>query len=155
MTVIKQENMILELERLNDLLQRNLEAEKGYQTAYNNIANPQIKSFLQAKALKRQQFSDTLKAEMLKSGLEPEESTSILASLHRTWIDTKGILTGSDEVAILDECQRGEEVILKEYEDVILNANLPEKVQYIVVVQRAEIMHTLNDISNLKVALQN
>ena len=37
-------------------------------------------------------------------------SSSISGALHRRWVDIKGVITGKDDEAILNECERGEDV---------------------------------------------
>ena len=53
--------------------------------------------------------------------------------LHRRWVDLKSMVTGKDHEAILNECERGEDVALKSYRKA-LDKDLPADIR--VVVQR-------------------
>ena len=50
---------------------------------------------------------------------------------HRAWVDIKSTITGMDEAAVLAECERGEDVARKAYEDA-LSKDLPADVRSMV-----------------------
>jgi uncharacterized protein (TIGR02284 family) len=61
-------------------------------------------------------------------GGDPERRGSVSGSLHRAWVDIKSTITGMDEAAVLAECERGEDVARKAYEDA-LSKDLPADVR--------------------------
>ena len=71
-------------------------------------------------------FSDERdrQAEELKVFVELNNETppgegSYAAALHRCWINVKNALAGDDVLAILQECERGEDVIKDAYENAL------------------------------------
>ena len=65
------------------------------------------------------QYAAELTALARQYGGEPAEGTSATGDLHRAWIDIKSTFTGSDLLAILNECERGEDAIKAAYRDAL------------------------------------
>ncbi|HSI28157.1 MAG TPA: PA2169 family four-helix-bundle protein, partial [Methylophilus sp.] len=61
-------------------------------------------------------------------------ATSIGGTLHRRWIDLKTALTANDNLAVLNETERGEDVALAAYRDA-LEIDLPQDIRTIVIRQ--------------------
>src|SRR3954453_8075176 len=64
-------------------------------------------------------------------GGEPEQSGTWSGSAHRAWVNIKATITGLDDFAILDECERGEDVAKAAYA-AALKANLPPHTRSII-----------------------
>ena len=99
---------------LQELLEKNIDAEEGYSKAMKDPKNNRLKSFLQHQATKRSQFVTELNQEIRNLNETPKEKGSTTGSLHRTWIDIKSSLTGNDDEAVLEECIRGEKSSVEE-----------------------------------------
>jgi len=69
-----------------------------------------------------------LQAQVRALGGDPERRGSVSGSIHRAWVVIKSTITGMDEAAVLAECERGEEVARKAYEDA-LSKDLPADVR--------------------------
>jgi uncharacterized protein (TIGR02284 family) len=69
-----------------------------------------------------------LQAQVRALGGDPERRGSVSGSIHRAWVDIKSTITGIDEGAVLAECERGEDVARKAYEDA-LSKDLPADVR--------------------------
>ena len=54
-----------------------------------------------------------------------------LHHMHRRWVDLKSMITGKDDEAILNECERGEDVAVKSYRKA-LEKDLPAEVRIVV-----------------------
>jgi uncharacterized protein (TIGR02284 family) len=59
------------------------------------------------------------------------EAGSVSGSLHRAWVDIKSTITGMDEAAVLAECERGEDVAKRAYEEALCK-DLPADVRSMV-----------------------
>jgi len=63
-------------------------------------------------------------------GVEPVQTGSALAAVHRTWIDVKSWFTdGRDKSVIVAEVHRGEAVLIKLYESAIDDKDIVPKVR--------------------------
>jgi uncharacterized protein (TIGR02284 family) len=116
---------------LNNLIETCKDGQNGFQVAAEGVENSNLKSIFYEYAQQRGQFAGELQALVRALGGEPENSGSAAASLHRGWINIKSVVTGKDDVAILNECERGEDSAKDNYKEA-LNSNLPENVSSVV-----------------------
>ena len=72
-----------------------------------------------------------LQAKMRGLGGDPERSGSVSGALHRAWVDIKSTITGMDEAAVLTECERGEDVARRAYEEALAK-DLPPDIRSVV-----------------------
>jgi uncharacterized protein (TIGR02284 family) len=118
---------------LNNLIETCKDGQNGFQEAAESVEDSSLKSLFYEYSQQRAQFAGELQALVKDLGGEPTNSGSVGANLHRRWIDVKSLVTGKDDAAILNECERGEDVAKNAYQDA-LKANLPASV--LTVVQR-------------------
>lgn len=130
--------------KLNNLLVKNYDAEKGYTNAMNNVENPNLKMFFKRRASERSQFAKELRTEILQYGELPEESGSLKGAAHRGWMNLKSTFTTNDEEAILEEAIRGEKTSLDEYKDVLKDRTLPPSIDAILVKHKNAIQSAIN-----------
>ena len=139
------------IKHLNELLEKNLDAEKGYKESAEKVDNnTQLAAFMRTSATTRGQFAQELRGEIVSLGGDPTESTSAASNLHRTWINLKDAFSGDDNEAVLEECIRGEEAALKDYDEAIKSSVLPHSSQAIVEKQRTQISEALSEVRGLK-----
>ncbi len=127
MTDINKESISL----LNDLIETSKDGEKGFQTSAEDIKHPELKAFFLSRSAEIATAVRELQAEVRALGGDPETSSSVSGTLHRAWVDLKSTLTGKDDVAILNEVERGEDVALKAYKEArqkAIEKNLPANV---------------------------
>ena len=135
---------------LQELLEKNYDAEKGYKKALEDAKDGQLKTFLLHQAAQRGQFVNELDKEIRNLNEEPKKSGSATGSLHRAWIDIKAAVSGNDDEAVLEECIRGEKASVEEYEDRIKNNAFPPKIASVVNSQLTSINATLNKVKTLE-----
>ncbi|NNK39482.1 MAG: DUF2383 domain-containing protein, partial [Winogradskyella sp.] len=63
-------------DKLNELLVKNYDAEKGYIKAINEVDNVTVKNFFKNRAEERSRFARELRTEILTYGEMPEDSGS-------------------------------------------------------------------------------
>ncbi|RDK85479.1 ferritin-like domain-containing protein [Marinirhabdus gelatinilytica] len=135
---------------LQELLEKNIDAEEGYSKAMKDAKNNRLKSFLQHQAAKRSQFVTELNQEIRNLNETPKEKGSTTGSLHRTWIDIKSSLTGNDDEAVLEECIRGDKASVEEYEERLQENRFPQNIQQTLNNQLSEIRGTLSKVKSLE-----
>lgn len=135
---------------LNELLERNYDAEKGYKKAAEDIDNSLLKDFFRDYSGQRYNFGHELKDEIVKLGGEPEKGSSTKGDLHRTWIDLKSIVTGKDTEAVINECIRGEKKALEDYEEALRRTDLPATSREVVQRQHDRIQNAVNRLNQLE-----
>jgi uncharacterized protein (TIGR02284 family) len=116
---------------LNDLIETSRDGEEGFRTCAVGVKSAQLKQMFQQAASRCAQAVSELQAKVRSLGGDPERRGSVSGSLHRAWVNIKSTITGMDEAAVLAECERGEDVARKTYEDA-LSKDLPADVRSMV-----------------------
>lgn len=100
---------------LNDLIETCKDGEQGFREAAEGVQSPTLKSLFQEYSAQRAQFAAELQQQVAQLGKTPETTGSAAGALHRGWIDLKSAITGKDDKAIVNECERGEDVAMDSY----------------------------------------
>ena len=108
------------LKKLQQLVQINLDSEKGFNEVSQDIKDKTIASAFTELGNQRRKNAIELKELMTENGEVPVEDGSYLAAFHRAWISLRGLLSGGSSHAILSEAERGEDAIKKAYEEVLV-----------------------------------
>lgn len=116
---------------LNGLIETCKDGQMGFQQASEGVERTDLKSFFSECSVQRSQFAGELQSLVRTLGGDPEKSGSMAGSLHRGWINIKAAVTGKDEGAILNECERGEDSAKKAYKDA-LEGSLPTYIREVV-----------------------
>ena len=116
---------------LNDLIETCKDGANGFRTAAAAVENPDAKALFTSRVPIIEHAAAELQAEVRRLGGDPETTGSVAATVHRGFINLKAAITGKDEAAILTECERGEELAVKSYEDA-LKTDLPPETRAIV-----------------------
>jgi uncharacterized protein (TIGR02284 family) len=116
---------------LNDLIETSKDGEKGFLTCAEDIKRSDLKTFFSTRARECAEAAAELQALVRTLGGDPETSTSVSGDLHRRWVDLKSLVTGKDDEAILNECERGEDVAVRAYRKA-LEKTLPAEIRAVV-----------------------
>jgi len=106
---------------LNNLLEINNDRIEGYNTALKETKEPDLKNMFSQFAETSQKCKRELTAEVRNLGGTPIEGTLTSGKLYRAWMDVKAALTNKDRKAILNSCEFGEDVAVKNYEEALKN----------------------------------
>lgn len=130
--------------KLNELLVKNYDAEKGYIDAYQNVENNDLKMFFKRRASERSDFAKELRTEILQYGQIPEDSGTFKGAMHRNWMNLKATFSSNNETVILEEAIRGEEASLEEYNELITERNLPPTIDGLIAKHKNAIQGAIN-----------
>ncbi len=135
---------------LNNLIETCKDGQEGFKDAAEGVEDSAMKNVFYRFSQQRVQFAGELQEVVRDLGGDPEKTSSIAGSIHRGWINIKSAITGQDEVAILNECIRGEEVALSGYK-MALEQELPANIREIVSSQYKEIRKSYDHVTNMNV----
>lgn len=113
---------------LNELIETSKDGQYGFAKCAERAESGSLKQTLQARAAECESAAVELQALVLQHGGSPEDHGTISGALHRGWVSVKDALTGSSDHALLEECERGEDVALARYRKA-LKQQLPIDVQ--------------------------
>mgnify|MGYP000875140612 FL=1 len=130
--------------KLNELLVKNYDSEKGYLNAMSNVDDKNLKIFFKRRASERSQFAKELRTEILRYGEVPEDSGTFKGTVHRNWMSLKSALSSNNEEKILEEAIRGEEASLEEYDKLMKENNLPPTIDELIFRHRNSIQAAIN-----------
>jgi uncharacterized protein (TIGR02284 family) len=133
---------------LNNLIQTCRDGEEGFRAAADGVERPALRELFGDYSRQRARFASQLRDEVRRMGGEPADAGSVTGSIHRGWLGLKAALTGADEAAVLEECERGEEAALATYK-AALGVDMPASVRAMVERQFAEVKEAHRHISGL------
>ncbi|WP_224485003.1 ferritin-like domain-containing protein [Robertkochia aurantiaca] len=137
--------------RLNELLEKSYDAEKGYLEAIDNIENNEIKMFFKRQADQRSEFAKDLRREIISYGEIPEDSGSLKGDTHRVWMNLKSMLSSNSEEAVLEECLRGEEKAIEEYNEILEDrSTLPPSTVALLEKHKDKIRNSMNRLKTFE-----
>jgi uncharacterized protein (TIGR02284 family) len=134
---------------LNRLLETTKDGEEGFRTCAGAVTKPDLKAIFENAARRCDEGAAELEAKIRSLGGEPATSGTTTGALHRAWTNIKSSITGMDEHAVLVECERGEDVAKRAYEEA-LKENLPADVKAIVQRQYEGVKANHDRVRNLR-----
>ena len=134
---------------LNGLIETCKDGQDGFKVAAEGIERSELKTVFYELSQQRAEFAGVLQELVRSLGGDPESSGTISAAVHRGWIDIKSIVTGNDEEAVLNECERGEDYAKEAYTDA-LNNTLPANIGDIIAQQSQAVLAAHNKIKSLR-----
>jgi len=140
----------MNIDKLNGLLTRNYDAVKGYREASLSVNHIELKNWMIDKADKRERFISDLSSEIRLNGGEPAEGTSLLADLHRIYIDWSSDIISKPDEHVIEECIRGEEKAKDDFEDVLEDENLTPSLNALVNRELREINDSIIRLKHLE-----
>ncbi|CAG2534051.1 conserved hypothetical protein [Maribacter dokdonensis] len=136
--------------QLEEILEKNRDAQKGYAKAAENAKNQNLKAYFQNKSGERGTFNQILNKELVASYDEIDNDGSFTGSLHRAWMDVKSFFTGDNDESMLEEAIRGDKAAVEEYEEVLNDKLLPSNVALVIREQLVKIRTDLNKVKSME-----
>lgn len=139
-------------DKLNALVEKNRDAEKGFQKAAEIATAKTLVDWFASRAIERKMFREELKEEIHSFGHACVQTPSLTGDLHRAWMDIKATFSDDNDDTMLEEAMRGEKAALEEYNGVVAEISLPATTEVLLKAHRAKIEHglailrTLDDI---------
>jgi len=134
---------------LNELIETCKDGQEGFKQAADGVERSDLKSLFFEFSQQRAHFAGELQSLVQSLGEEPETTGSTAGALHRGWINIKAAVTGKDEKAVLNECERGEDSAKNTYKDA-LQKGLPSNIADVVRNQYESIQMAHDRVKSLR-----
>ena len=134
---------------LNDLIETSKDGQAGFVECAKDVQSTHLKSLMAERARECADAAEELQRLVRALGGEPEKDTSLSGDLHRRWVGLKDLITGKDDTAILNECERGEDVAKKSYKEA-LEKDLPPEIRAVVEKQYKGVLRNHDQVKALR-----
>ena len=95
---------------LNKLIETSKDGEYGFTRSAEHVSSAQLKQLFTVRASECRQAAIELQGLVTQYGGKAEDSGSASGALHRGWVAVKAKLAGYSDLAMLEECERGEDI---------------------------------------------
>lgn len=119
------------LEALDDLLKTARDGQKGFKEAAEHTKTSTLSQILLQRSRECEQAAEALVAAIAQLGGEVNDGGSASGALHRGWVSLRGSVGALSDLAMLEECERGEDAALARYRKA-LQQDLPPDVRALV-----------------------
>jgi uncharacterized protein (TIGR02284 family) len=134
---------------LNDLIETCKDGENGFLVCAQDVNDLKLKQFFTERAQSCASAAHQLQEQVRVCGGDPETSGSLTGTLHRRWVDITAAISGKSDEAILNECERGEDVAVRSYQRA-LEKELPADIAAIVERQYQGLLRNLDQVKLLR-----
>jgi len=135
---------------LNNLIETSKDGEQGFRTSAENAQNAELKQLFMRRADDCARGATELQAIVARLGKEPEDSGSVAGAIHRGWVNLKAAVANRDDLAILEECERGEDVAKAAYRSALEKTDLPAEIRTVVQKQYDGVLRNHDEVRNLR-----
>lgn len=117
------------IDTLNALLESSRDGEFGFTECAEHVKAQDIKTLLLRHADECRGAAAELAGQIRQLGGEPDEGGTTSGALHRGWVSVRGTLSGYTDLAMLQECERGEDAALARYRKALKEEHLPSGIR--------------------------
>ena len=144
-----------EIKKMNDLHELLADSRKGYHEAAEKVDSPQLGQFLQRLSAQRDSMQTELAGEIRRFKNDDRlQDGTVKGTLHRAWMDIRDALGASDDINMLDECERGEKYLVERFDEVLNNADIAPTSKQLVSIQRQQVQENLAQVKGLRETLK-
>lgn len=136
---------------LQELLEKNYDAEKEYKAAMKRAENPRLKEFFKKQAVRKNHFATEIDKILHVLNEHPESGESAMGMLHRTWLNLRSSIGKKTDKVLLEQCLRGEKNSVEEYENILRKNKFSASIEAILRKNLAEMRETLSMIKSIEV----
>ncbi len=136
---------------LNDLIKVCNDGKEGFKTCAEDakLTSPDLKALLRQREGQCANAASELSSLVRGYGDAPTTGSTAAGALHRGWLNVKTAITGKSDVAVLEECERGEDIAKKSYAQALEKA-LPPEIRVVVERQYQGVLRNHDQIKMLR-----
>jgi uncharacterized protein (TIGR02284 family) len=136
-------------EVLNDLVETSKDGEYGFHVCAEQCKAPELKAVFERHSSECRGAAQELQILVAEYGGRPETGGTVSGAMHRGWLAVRGTVALSDDLAVLEEAERGEDTARDRYRKA-LKRDLPAEVRAIVERQALGVQHNHDEVRSLR-----
>jgi uncharacterized protein (TIGR02284 family) len=140
---------------LNDLIKVTIDSADGYRKAAEAADNHAFRTIFMERASERDAIVADMQQYVRAQGETPEDDGSMVAGLHRIFLNLRDVVTGSDDKAIVAEVERGEDYIKARYEKARADGDLSADVRALIDTAYVKVKAGHDQMRDLKHGMQS
>ena len=117
---------------LNSLIRADRDSELGYLAAADAVGEPELVQIFAHYAVQRAKFAAELQERVKTLRGDPETDGSLGGEVHRAWMGLKAAIDSNETHAILEECERGEDMAVMTYRDALTERDVDRHTREII-----------------------
>ena len=134
---------------LNGLIDACRDNEYGYNACAEHLEVGSVQRRFHQRAVECRDAARELANQVQRLGGTPKEGGTARGAMHRGWVAVRATLSGHGERAMLEECERGEDVALARYRQA-RNEVLPPDIEPLIQRQLLAVQQSHDDIKALR-----
>lgn len=134
---------------LNHLIEVCKDGEYGFSECARHTTTAGLSQVMRLRAAASQRAADELRALVHVHGGRPEQHGTLIGAVHRGWVIVRSGLCSDDDLAMLEECERGEDRAEHEFGKA-LGLDLPDTVREVVIRQYENLVSHHDQIRSLR-----
>jgi uncharacterized protein (TIGR02284 family) len=123
------------IDTLNTLIETSRDGDNGFTACAEDTKDASNRAYFTICATRCREAVRNLAELVTVHGGTPEQSGSLLAPVERAWLNLRAAISSNSDLAILEECERAEDIALRAYQRA-LEEELPRDVRAVVQLQR-------------------
>jgi uncharacterized protein (TIGR02284 family) len=141
-----------DIKTLNSLIETVIDSADGYSEAAKASESSRFTPIFFRRGTERQELTVQLQREVRSLGGEPEDDGTMLAGAHRLFLNLRNSMS-SDDVAIVDQVEAGEDHIKHKFEDAIRDNEVSPAVRSVIEQAYEVVKEGHDEIRDLKHSL--
>ena len=135
---------------LNTLIATLLDSVAGFTKSAQDVQDRDLAQRFSSRAQERQSAVAGLQSAVAQLGGTPEDETSTMGGIHRTFLNLKEAVTGTDDKTILDEVERGEDYLKEKFETALKADDLAPEARSAITTAWTSVKSGHDEMSSLK-----
>ena len=141
------------IKTLNDLIETCKDGEYGFRACAEQADALDLESLFVRRADECREAARELQEQVVALGGKADSGGTAAGALHRGWVSLRSKLSNYDDRAVLEECERGEDIAVERYREALAKP-LPESLRQMIERQYRGVQRNHDQIRGLRDGLR-
>ncbi len=142
------------IDTLNNLIETCNDGMKGFELAAKDVERADLRVIMNEGASRCRDAGLELATLVRGLGGEPAEGGSAAGALHRGWVEIKSAVSTRTDLAVMEECERGEDAAKASYKRALENTELPADIRLVIQRQYTGVIENHDRVKALRDSLK-